>query len=411
MKTLKSRAIFVCWIVCICNFVYSNQTNNYPDTLIIVTQKQKGYGPFKMAYSLIVDDNYSKSNNPRLTKLKGIPDTLSRKIISTIKFHFKNNMISSVSVAAGYNSKGDLMYVIDADNNMDFSNNILSKARDIKTRNYAPTKEIIESLVPVQFEHYDNKSKVKKDTTWLLIGQPLKHLEGITSLGLNIGEYRRAYLEINGDKIEIFLSNGFLIWDYTNSLTTFLYRDTKNKEYTSIMINEFIIINDKYYKFVSCTQDGSKIVLTKVDADIDEIQGTQVGLKLKDFEVQSDNSHVINLKSVKGKYVLLEFWATWCSGCVKELPLLKDAYKKFSRNDFEIIGIAVDDSAKVEKFVREKRIIWPNSIVSMKNKIVTDFNVTLFPTMILIDRNGKIVAKGQHIDLIKKLGELIKTEE
>jgi peroxiredoxin len=411
MKTLKIKIIFLSWIICISNLAYSNQSSNSSDTLLIVTQKQKGYGPFKMAYSLIVDDNYSKSNDPKQTKLKGIPDTLSKIIISTIKFHSKdNNMISSVSVAAGYNSKGDLMYVVDTDNDMDFSNNTFSKAQDIKTTNNEPTQAIIENLLPIKFEHYDNANIVRKDTTWLLIGQPLKPFDGITSLGLSIGEYRKASFDIGDDKIELFLSNGFLFWDYTNPLITILYRNTKNKEFTSITKNEFIISNGKCYKFIGCTQDGSNIILTKVE-NINQIQGTQIGLKSKDFEIKDDKNHIINLESVKGKYVLLDFWATWCSGCIKELPVLKDAYAKYNRKDFEILGVAVDDSAKVGKFIRDKEITWLNSLATMNSKIVTDFNVSVFPTMILIDRIGRIVAKGQHIDLINELDKLIKKEK
>ncbi len=102
-------------------------------------------------------------------------------------------------------------------------------------------------------------------------------------------------------------------------------------------------------------------------------------------------------KDYEGKVVLVEFWATWCGPCRREIPILKEFYAKYKSAGFELIGYSVDqDVAKLKSFVVENEIPWP--IVSQTESVAAGFEhlhdyyaINGVPELILIGRDGKVV--------------------
>ena len=95
---------------------------------------------------------------------------------------------------------------------------------------------------------------------------------------------------------------------------------------------------------------------------------------------------------MKGKVVLIEFWATDCPPCVAALPALKDIYKKFRAQGLEVIGISCDtEKAKLGKFIKRKRVPWPQYFdgkSQMDNRIAQAFGINGIPHMMLVDKQG-----------------------
>ncbi len=114
----------------------------------------------------------------------------------------------------------------------------------------------------------------------------------------------------------------------------------------------------------------------------------------------------------KNKVVLVDFWATWCPQCVASLPEMKRLYETFNKRGFEIVGVSVDKGTNdLTKFVEDKKIPWKilsDTITAEKGgtKLSKHFGVSDFPTLMLIGRDGKMIATDFDLKTLEK--ELIK---
>ncbi|WP_418990771.1 redoxin domain-containing protein [Alistipes sp.] len=135
---------------------------------------------------------------------------------------------------------------------------------------------------------------------------------------------------------------------------------------------------------------------------------TAAGQMFTDFTIENgaaDGSAVSLSDYVgKGKYVLVDFWASWCGPCRGELPNLKEVYKKYGGDRFEIVGVAVwDKRADTEKAVAEEELPWP--VIYDAQKIPTDiYGIDGIPQIILFGPDGVIVARDLRGE---KVGEKI----
>ncbi|WP_407654614.1 TlpA family protein disulfide reductase [Catalinimonas niigatensis] len=107
-----------------------------------------------------------------------------------------------------------------------------------------------------------------------------------------------------------------------------------------------------------------------------------------------------------GKFIYLDFWATWCGPCIKEFPRLKKLSEQYNKDKFEIIGIVGASKSDAIKKVIEKRGVNWRQIHS--DKIVDKYQIREYPTTFLISPDGKIIGKNiRGEELEKRLAELI----
>jgi thiol-disulfide isomerase/thioredoxin len=124
-----------------------------------------------------------------------------------------------------------------------------------------------------------------------------------------------------------------------------------------------------------------------------------------------------DLRELRGKVVLVDFWATWCGPCVAELPHIREVYDRYHARGFEVVGVSLDYRRdRLADYVKEKQIPWPQVFFDEEgergwaNPLARRYGVTAIPDMILIDTDGRVVPGEVRGDLGPAVARLLDKE-
>lgn len=152
--------------------------------------------------------------------------------------------------------------------------------------------------------------------------------------------------------------------------------------------------------------------MTKAMKDkVTRYKRTAIGATAPIISEVDSSGNILNLYDAKGEVTLIDFWASWCGPCLRQVPDLLDAYDKYHDKGFEIYGVSVDSKEKSWKSAIAKYAMpWPNvsDLKGWGSKTAADYNATFVPYNLLLDSDGKIIAKNLHSkELQVKLDELL----
>lgn len=192
-------------------------------------------------------------------------------------------------------------------------------------------------------------------------------------------------------------------------------------QYNNEAFAPFIIL----FEMVSdCTLEELKELRAALDPSLDSHPYTlalddymvnadfKIGMVAPEFSIKGIDGKMINLKDYRGKYVLIDFWASWCGPCLKEMPNVAKLYSETKREKFEILGISIDSKDKEEawkKSIKDFNMKWPQAcdFETWFGPLARKYDVQAIPRTILVDPQGNVAGidlRGEELmETVKKL--------
>ena len=129
-----------------------------------------------------------------------------------------------------------------------------------------------------------------------------------------------------------------------------------------------------------------------------------------DLKYTAVDGTAVDLAKLRGKVVLVDFWATWCPDCRKEVPDVVGTYKKYHNAGFEIAGVSLDkDKGKLLAYIKKNGMVWPQYFdgKGWDNQISKGFGIREIPTAWLVGKDGKVITLDASDHLAEEVAKAL----
>jgi len=428
--------------------------NKAGSTEILLDEKVDGFGPVgNISFAIASNDQLDSITFKAYPNLKNLPDSLTGLRVFTYignkgQFYFQNyrkgvysrklfltqlknqsdtTMLTNkmvkcyFSFAIGYDRNKIPKYVIDANGNNDFSDDQL-----FTLEKRPSTLNIPEGMAKnVAIEYYNGK-EVKQEQIMCLLSLNLSSVLNEIDVSVSLPQYRYARVSYEGENFYVCSSS----YEFENSVYII-----PERPYFKALSNDYAIkphqistFGNTYFKFEPISQNLDRIKFISGYSNSDQkvfnvkpavkttprpLVSEQVGMlapEIKGINVQ--DGLVLSLNALRGKYVFLDFWATWCGPCIMEFPYIRKVYDTFSSDQFVIIGVTEDDyNKKIKKFLNDKQVTWPIIVKSASTTKTKGYSIQSWPTSFLIAPDGKIIITNLRNDALFNVLERLKIKK
>ncbi len=320
----------------------------------------------------------------------------------------------------GTNDKDQRTIIVDANNNEDFSDDsvlVYEYPLDIPTQ-----LGIKDSALPVIVAQYEIYNGEKPETRQVAV-RPTPYLgnlkinysikdeiENKYHLLVRFPQHHRGKAWLNNMEYDIYLSSvhnprprviisasGDSLVSENEGAIPYLAGDVFNADGVDYLIDSI----DANHEWLTLKYLGEN----------DRAVGVSEGFYMPEFQAVDLDSQAFSLKDHPGKFILLDFWGTWCGPCIALIPELKKIDDAFENDAFEMVSVAYDaDVEKVREFTIKENMDWIHLFVDRKendpNSLINKLKITAYPTTVLISPDGKILARDKEpdelIDIIRE---------
>jgi thiol-disulfide isomerase/thioredoxin len=140
-------------------------------------------------------------------------------------------------------------------------------------------------------------------------------------------------------------------------------------------------------------------IAARINEKVKILAANRVGGKVAEIKMPDKNGLIVPLSAVNAKYILIDFWGSWCPPCRRESRLLGELYQKFKAEGFEIYGVGLESEKEAWlKAIEQDKRIWINvsTFQEFETPVTFDYAVSSLPANVLIDNSGKVIAKNLH---------------
>jgi hypothetical protein len=348
---------------------------------VVELKPQKGFGPFRP-----IDQNTWRSEHPLI--YTNVPKDIEEYVVRELMLdlaqyawhqylnnrwskehidgfikHFQidttelsNSITGRILGLVG--TRGDKrVIIIDTDNDGDFGNEkILEYEYPLTDEKVGEARRSL-PMVSAQFEYLENGQIKKREIN--IAPDPYRSLFVIShsdssckieikyELDFEIPEHRKGEMTINGADFDVFVSNFYSSVDYIHREHTFVFINPKSKPLLSQRegnvphkIGDVFYVDGHAYLIDSISRFGSKLFIKHIGKN-ERATGVTEGFYLPDFTVEYLDGTIFDLEKYSDKYILFNFWGTWCVPCIAKIPELKKLNAEFSDNkNFVLVNVA-----------------------------------------------------------------------